>query len=100
MTESAARGAKRQRLEAEHDELLPSVRREEVRLTCHLRPEKALPDCGGCGPHCSRILLCVNAQVHEDTLADALAEYVERIDADMVSSFPYMHCSPALPYPA
>lgn len=30
MTESAARGAKRRRLEAEHTDLLGSVRREEV----------------------------------------------------------------------
>ena len=33
MTESAARGAKRRRLEAEHVDLLPSVRQEEVGLS-------------------------------------------------------------------
>lgn len=56
MTESAARGAKRRRLEAEHGELLGDVRRE---------------------------------MVHEDTLAQALADYVERIDTDMVHTTPH-----------
>lgn len=53
MTEAAARGAKRRRLEAEHD-LLEGVRTEALQ---------------------------------ESTLVDALANYVERIDTDMVRRF-------------
>jgi hypothetical protein len=53
--------------------------------------------------HAEGVVLCCDAQVHEDTLADALAEYVERIDADMVGTtqrnnavLPIIHCKPSV----